>query len=203
MDKLIKIVILIVIICSVLLLLKNLIKTNYKNGESGNNKSIKEIEDYILNINSYKAKIKVTVTSNKNVNFYELEQEVIGLQKVEQTALSPDDLKGIKIVYKDGTLEITNTNYNLTKIYKDYPYISNNGLFLTSFLEEYRKAEEKEIKEENGKIKMTYKNEKNKYNIKQVLYINKSNLRPENLQIYDVNNECKVDIVYNEIEFNI
>ena len=203
MNKWAKLLIILVIIFCIVLFLKNLLKSNYKKEESGNTKSIKEIEEYILNINSYKAKIKVTVTSNKNVNFYELEQEVNGVQKIEQTAISPEDLKGITMVYKDGTLEITNTKYNLTKIYKDYPYISNNGLFLTSFLEEYRKAEEKEITEENGKIKMSYKNKKTKYNNKQVLYINKSNLRPENLQIYDINNECKVDIVYNEIEFNI
>ena len=203
MDKLIKIVILIVIICSVLLLLKNLIKTNYKNGESGNNKSIKEIEEYILNINSYKAKIKVTVKSNKNVNFYEFEQQVKFPQSAYQIATSPESLAGVKFEYKDGKLEITNTQFNLSKIYEDYPYVSDNAMFLTSFLEGYRLSEEKEIIEENEKIIMTYKNKKNKYNNGQKLYINKSTLEPENLQIYDVNNDCKVDIVYNEIEFNI
>ena len=76
-------------------------------------------------------------------------------------------------------------------------------MFLTSFLEGYRSSEEKEIIEENEKIIMTYKHKKNKYNNEQKLYINKSTLEPENLQIYDVNNDCKVDIVYNEIEFNI
>ena len=60
-----------------------------------------------------------------------------------------------------------------------------------------------ELIEENDKIVMSYKKEKNKYTNKQKLYINKSTLKPENLQIYDINNDCRVDIVYNEIEFNI
>ena len=203
MNKWIKILIIVVAICSILLILKNFIKTNYKKEESGNNKNIEEIEEYILNINSYKAKIKVTVKSNKNVNFYEFEQEVKFPQTATQIATSPESLEGIKIAYKDGILEITNTQFNLSKIYKDYPYVSDNIMFLTSFLEGYKTAEDKEIIEENDKIVMSYKKEKNKYTNKQKLYINKSTLKPENLQIYDINNDCKVDIVYNEIEFNI
>ena len=203
MNKWIKILIIVVAICSILLILKNFIKTNYKKEESGNNKNIEEIEEYILNINSYKAKIKVTVKSNKNVNFYEFEQEVKFPQTATQIATAPESLEGIKIAYKDGILEITNTQFNLSKIYKDYPYVSDNIMFLTSFLEGYKTAEDKEIIEENDKIVMSYKKEKNKYTNKQKLYINKSTLKPENLQIYDINNDCRVDIVYNEIEFNI
>ena len=203
MNKWIKILIIVVAICSILLILKNFIKTNYKKEESGNNKNIKEIEEYILNINSYKAKIKVTVKSNKNVNFYEFEQEVEFPQTATQIATSPESLEGVKIAYKDGILEITNTQFNLSKIYKDYPYVSDNIMFLTSFLEGYKTAEDKEIIEENDKIVMSYKKAKNKYTNKQKLYINKSTLKPENLQIYDINNDCRVDIVYNEIEFNI
>lgn len=203
MNKWIKILIIVVAICSILLILKNFIKTNYKKEESGNNKNIEEIEEYILNINSYKAKIKVTVKSNKNVNFYEFKQEVKFPQTATQIATAPESLEGIKIAYKDGILEITNTQFNLSKIYKDYPYVSDNIMFLTSFLEGYKTAEDKEIIEENDKIVMSYKKEKNKYTNKQKLYINKSTLKPENLQIYDINNDCRVDIVYNEIEFNI
>ena len=43
----------------------------------------------------------------------------------------------------------------------------------------------------------------NKYNNKQILYIDKATLEPKNLQVYDINNELRVDIIYNEIELNI
>ena len=203
MNKWIKIILILTIIFCISLILRNFIKSNYKTEESGNNKSIKEIEEYILNINSYKAKIEVTITSNKNVNFYTLEQEVKFPQTVIQIATSPEDLKGIKFIYKDGILEISNTKYNLAKIYKDYPYISNNVLFLTNFIEKYKNAEKKDIIEKNNKIEMSYESKINKYNHKQKLYINKATLLPENLQVYDINNDCKVDIVYKEIELNI
>lgn len=202
MNKWLKIIIIITIILCTILIIKNFMKTDYKKEESGNNKNIKEIEEYMLNINSYKAKIKITVKSNKNVNFYELEQEVT-VNKTKQIATSPEDLKGIEITYENGTLQIKNTQYNLSKIYNNYPYIADNDLFLTSFIEEYRQAKNKEIKEENNKIKMSFKSEESKYDNNKILYINKSTLKPENLKIFDINNDCKVDIVYNEIEFNI
>ncbi len=201
MSKFIKIVIILIIILSLGLILKKLIRIDYKKGESGNNKSIQEIEKYFLNITSYKAKIEVTVTSNKNVNFYELTQEVNLPQVATQKTLAPEDLSGIEMIYQDGKLEIKNSKYNLSKIYNDYPYISNNGLFLTSFLESYRNSEEKNIEEKDGKIKMEYKSGENKYNNTQILYINKSDLKPESIQILDVNKDCKVNILYKEIEF--
>lgn len=202
MNKWLKIIIIITIILCTILIIKNFMKTDYKKEESGNNKNIKEIEEYMLNINSYKAKIKVTVKSNKNVNFYELEQEVT-VNQTKQIATSPEDLKGIEITYENGTLQIKDTQYNLSKIYNNYPYIADNDLFLTSFIEEYRQAKNKEIKEENNKIKMSFKSEESKYDNNKILYINKSTLKAENLKIFDINNDCKVDIVYNEIEFNI
>lgn len=206
MNKLLKILFIVFILFCVFLAFKNIIKTektDYKNEKSGNTKSINEIEQYILNVSSYKAKIEVTVKSNKNVNFYELSQEVKENNETKQIALAPKDLEGIEISYKDGVMQIKNTRYNLTTIYEDYPYISDNSMFLTSFIEGYRNAENKEIKEANNKIELSYETKKNKYNNKQKLYINKSSLLPENLQILNINNDTKVDILYKEIELNI
>ncbi len=209
MNKILKSIFIIFGVICVFLAIGNIIKIqkigkkDYKKDENGNTKNIKEIEQYILNVNSYKAKIKVTVKSNKNVNFYELMQEVKTNNETKQIALSPKDLEGIEISYKDGTIEVKNTRYNLTTIYKNYPYISDNSMYLTSFIEGYKKAENKEIKEVDNKIELSYETKKNKYNNKQKLYINKSTLLPENMQILNINNDTKVDILYNEIELNI
>lgn len=180
-----------------------LINFNYKNEQNGNNKNIQEIEEYFLNINEYNAKIQVTVTSNKNVNFYELSQEVKENKRAKQIANSPEDISGIEMSYENGILQVKNSKYNLTKIYNDYPYISNNQLFLTSFLEGYKSTEEKKIEEKEDKIIMSYKSGENKYNNTQVLYINKISLKPESLEILDVNKDCKVNILYKEIELGI
>ena len=203
MGKWFKIIAFIIIVIITLLICNFFIKTNYKTKESGNNKSIQEIEQYILNVTSYKAKIKVTVSSNKNANFYEFEQEVRGQSYSRQLALSPDSLSGMEIIYENGVITLQNTKYNLSQIYENYPYISTNSLFLTSFIEGYRNADEKEITQEDEKIQMSYISKVNKYNNKQILYINKASLEPQNLQVYDINNALKVDIIYNEIELNI
>ena len=203
MGKWFKILAFIIIVIITLLICNFFIKTNYKTKESGNNKSIQEIEQYILNVTSYKAKIKVTVSSNKNANFYEFEQEVRGQSYSRQLALSPDSLSGMEIIYENGVITLQNTKYNLSQIYENYPYISTNSLFLTSFIEGYRNADEKEITQEDEKIQRSYISKVNKYNNRQILYINKASLEPQNLQVYDINNALKVDIIYNEIELNI
>ena len=63
----------VIVIFVVLIFLIFFIKNHYKIFETGNNmsnKSIEEIEKYILNISSYEAKVSVTVESNKNTNKY-------------------------------------------------------------------------------------------------------------------------------------
>lgn len=203
MKRWIKLIIFLIILLCVVLIFKKIIKSDYKKDEIGNNKNIEEIEQYILNIESYKADIHITVTSNKNVNFYDFTQEVKMPETARQIAMSPDELAGVEILYENGTLQVKNSKYNLSKIYDNYPYISNNQLFLTSFLEGYRNADEKEIEEKENQIIMNYKSGQNKYNSIQTLYINKGSLRPESLQIMDINKDCKVNIEYKEIEFNI
>lgn len=203
MGKWFKILAFIIIVIITLLICNFFIKTNYKTKESGNNKSIQEIEQYILNVSTYKAKVKVTVSSNKNADFYEFEQEVRGQSYTKQLATSPEAISGMQLTYENGVLRIENTRYNLSKIYEDYPYITTNSLFLTSFIEGYRNSGISQIYEEDNKVKMIYDSKINKYNYKQILYINKSTLAPENLQIFDINNSLKIDIIYNEIELNI
>ena len=203
MKKCFKIFVFIVIIIVIILIFNFFIKTNYKIQQTGNNKSIKEIEQYILNIASYKANVKISIISNKNTNFYEFEQVVSGQSYSRQLVLSPSSLAGMEIIYEDGTITLKNTKYNLSRIYNNNPYVSTNSLFLTSFIEGYRNAETKEIVEIDGKIQMSFLSKINRYNYRQILYIDKSNLEPKKLQVYDINNELKVDIIYNEIELNI
>lgn len=97
-----------------------------------------------------------------------------------------------------------NTNLNLSKIYENYPKISENTLFLTDFIENYKNDDNKEIKEtDENTIVMEIKSEKNRYNACQKLYISKKNLKPEKLEIIEKNNNTRVYILYNEIEINI
>ena len=49
--------------------------------------------------------------------------------------MKPENIEGVTISYKDENLEIKNSNLNLSKIYNNYPYLSDNLLWLSSFCE--------------------------------------------------------------------
>ena len=204
MKKAKLIIVFILIVSIVVLIISKILKNNNYNIEKiGNNMNIQEIEQYILNVNTYKAKIKVIVSSNKNANYYEFEQEVKGESYTKQQVLSPEEIAGMQMIYENGILKIFNTKYNMSKLYNNYPYVSDNSLFLTSFLRGYKNSEDKKIEEKDNEIIMSYNANKSKYNNQQKLYINKSTLNPTKVEIYDVNNNKKINIIYNEIELNI
>ena len=95
------------------------VKNNYKKFNIGNNitsKSIEEVENYILNINSYKAKIEVEVQSNKNENKYILMQKFAKPNISKQEVLEPSNVKGIETIYNGKDLTINNSNLGLSSI---------------------------------------------------------------------------------------
>ena len=241
-NKTILITILVLLIVSFLIGMKFLNKNYYNSGKFGNNTSIKEIEKTILNINSYKAEIEVTIKSNKNENKYKLYQEVKDGKEM-QKVIEPEILKGTEIIYENGNLQIKNTQINASKIYTNYPYIAKNELFLSDFLKNFNESSNKEIKKEENKIVFILRNGKI-YNQEQILTIEKNNSinnenkpqntnqndnenKPQNneqndnknknkdtnqndnnkmkmtMQIIDSNNNTKIYIIYNKIEFNI
>ena len=241
-NKIILITILVLLIVSFLIGIKLLNKNYYNSGKFGNNTSIKEIGKTILNINSYKAEIEVTIKSNKNENKYKLYQEVKDGKEM-QKVIEPESLKGTEIIYENSNLQIKNTQINASKIYTNYPYIANNELFLNDFLKNFNESSNKEIKKEENKIVFILRNGKI-YNQEQILTIEKNSSidnenkpqntnqndnenKPQNneqndnknknkdtnqngnnkmkmtMQIIDSNNNIKIYIIYNKIEFNI
>ena len=200
MKKTIFFIIICVIILSIIIIFIN---NNYKINKMGNNKSIQEIEQDILNIKTYKATITVTIKNNRNENNYKIMQEVTKDYE-KQVTTEPKEIEGLEMIYKDGKLEIKNTELNLSKIYENYPNVYENNLFLTQFLQSYQNEEDKSIKiTDENEIVMKVKTNKNKYNVTQLLYVNMKDFKPKKLEILDNNNNIKVYILYNEIEINI
>lgn len=197
------ILILIVIICF-------LIKINYKNKNLGNNmsnKNIEEIEEYILNISSYEAKIDVTITSNKNTNKYLLKQIYKKYKMSIQTVLEPSNIAGVETKYEDGTLTISNSKLNLVTIYDNYNYLVENYLWLDSFVADYiygKDNNESTIIKENDVVYMKTKtrNENNKYIYYKELIIDPKVGKPTKLLVQDANKNNLVYILYNEITVN-
>ena len=172
-------------------------KKSYETINIGNNnlnKTLEEVEDYILNIKEYTATIEVTVNSNKNSNKYLIKQNH------KQEVLEPDTIKGVKLTYKDSSLIVENSNLNLEKIYNNYPYIESNILWLNSFIEEYRNSEQRNITEKNEEIVMQIKRKNDKKIATEELILDKKTLKPTKLSIMDNSKNVMVYILYNEIE---
>ena len=195
-------IILILIITCIIFFLKN----GYKNLNIGNNKgnkSIKDVEEYILNISSYKAEIEVDVNSNKNNNKYIIKQKFISPNVTKQEVLEPSNIKGLEIVYDGKDLTINNTSLGLTSIYENYEYITDNCLWLQSFIEDYKASNENSIKQENNEIIMETKiRENNKYMTYKKLYIDDKTYKPTKMIVQNINKKNLIYISYKEIEID-
>lgn len=194
----------IILAIAILLVIISIIfsKKSYETINIGNNnlnKTLEEVEDYILNIKEYTATIEVTVNSNKNSNKYLIKQNHKE-KNDEQEVLEPDTIKGVKLIYKDSSLIVENSNLNLEKIYNNYPYIESNILWLNSFIEEYRNSEQRNITEKNEEIVMQIKRKNDKKIATEELILDKKTLKPTKLSIMDNSKNVIVYILYNEIE---
>lgn len=209
MKKLIKKPIIIVLILFLIVLMiyffinKNnkLFNKNFNIGNNITNKSIQEIEEYILNISSYEAELEVTVQSNKNTNKYILKQKYINSKLEEQVVVEPSNIEGLTILYENGKLTVNNTKLNLQTVYDNYEEITQNNLWLNSFIEEYKNNNNRSISEDSNYVIMTV-NTTNNYEKVETLYINKNTGNPEKMIIQDKNQKNMVYILYNEIRIN-
>jgi len=174
----------------------------YKNQNLGNNtnRSIKNLKDYILNISSYEATVEVNIISNKNTNKYILKQWYASPNIFKQEVQSPDNIKGLTIIYDGMNLKLQNTRLNLVKVYNGYSELSENILSLNGFIDKCKNLEVicNETQEEI-ELQIT---EVDKYTKYQILTINKKTGIPVKMEIMDENKKTLVYILYNEITIN-
>ena len=179
---------------------------NYKSLKNGNNniriKNEEDVNDYILNISNYEAKIEVIVKSNKNENKYIINQKCLDNYSYQE--MEYENNKKIIIEHKDNKVIIRNTSLKLEKIYESWEFLIENNLFLTTFVENFKETDEKEIlvNENYYVVNLKLKNISNKNVAYKSLYINKNNGKIEKLEIYDINKNRTIYILYKEITIN-
>lgn len=179
---------------------------NYKSLKNGNNniriKNEEDVNDYILNISNYEAKIEVIVKSNKNENKYIINQKCMDNYSYQE--MEYENNKKIIIEHKDNKVIIRNTSLKLEKIYESWEFLIENNLFLTTFVENFKETDEKEIlvNENYYVVNLKLKNISNKNVAYKSLYINKNNGKIEKLEIYDINKNRTIYILYKEITIN-
>lgn len=175
--------------------------TKSKKIKMGNNISSQEVIENILNISSYESIIEVEVNSNKNVNKYIIKQTYIAPDISEQEIIEPQNIKGIKIKKTKNELKVENTNLNISKIYSNYPYITNNCMDLNTFIEEYKQNEKQEYEEKDNEIILETENEENPYTKYRTLYISKETGKPTRMEIKDNSKKTLIYILYKEVKF--
>ena len=144
----------------------------------------------------------MTINSNKNSNKYKIKQ-ILNKDEEIQEMLEPANLSGVTISYKGGNLEVKNTALNLVKLYNNYPYITDNNLWLNSFIESYKDSENKEIEENEEEFIITLTSNKTENNIKyKKIYINKKDEKPTKMSLMDDSKNTIIYILYNEITLN-
>lgn len=180
---------------------------NLKFGNNLNNKTLQEIEEYILNISSYEAEIEIQVESNKNQTKYILKQSYVSPNIEKQIVKEPKNIEGLEATYDGNKLSLHNSKLNLTTVYENYQYLTENFLWLNSFIEDYKNTktigENTKLYEENGKVIMEV-NMQNKttYVSSKKLIIDKTAGKIEKLIVQDKNKKNLVYILYNEMKIN-
>ena len=199
-KKLNKKIIIFIIIIILLILIIFFFTNKTKKIKSGNNSSSQEIIDNILNISSYETVIEVEINSNKNTNKYIIKQKYIAPDISQQEIIEPENIQGIKIIKNKNELKIENSKYNLSKIYNDYEYMTDNCLDLNTFIENY-KLNGKEIYEEKDNEIILRIETNHKYNKYIELYISKETGKPTKMEIKDNSKNTLIYILYREVKF--
>lgn len=197
------IVIIILIVLGILFFIKNSDKSE-KTGNTKISKTVEGITEYILNMSSYEATIDIEIITNKNETKYKIEQKQIAPNIAKQTVLEPSNISGLTTTFDGTNLKIENSRINLTTIYENYQYLTENNLFLNYFIEDYKNEETSKAVEKDGMIIMETKckDSNNKYQTYKKLYINQNTAVPVKLEVQDNNKNTMVYILYNEIKIN-
>ena len=193
------ILLIVIVLIIYIIFQKNMSKTL----KNGNNMSNQEIENYILNITSYKTIVTVEIKSNKNSNKYILKQEYISPNLNKQEVIEPVNIAGVRIIRNENGITLENSRLELSSFFEGFKYLEDNCLDLSSFINDYSNSNKTEI-EENEEIivmKIALHNE-NKYKKYKKLYIKKETGKPIKMEIKDNNQKTTINILYNEIEIN-
>ena len=176
----------------------------YKNFNRGNNsnKQMDIAENFLNNTKKYIAEIDVTVNSNKNMINYKIRQEEDGAYSKEEI-IKGQNIEGLRLEIKDKRLKVTNTKFNLEKIYENYNLLSNNSLFLSTFIKEYKDKNNKiELEENEENIILGLEILDNRYIKYKKLYLDKKSEKPVKMVINNSYNKQITSIIYTSIEMN-
>ena len=170
---------------------------------NGNNKTINQdkIANKVLKrFKNYEATISTCVISNKNENYYEINQFVTE-DSMKMIINLPDNLRGIIIENTGNTLKILNTTLNMEKVYENYGLLVNNSLFLNT-IENDIQQNGFSLEKKDGEIilKVELKDSGSTYVKYKELYLD-DNYNPKKMIVKDDTKNVRIRIIYTDIKF--
>ncbi|MBQ4516110.1 MAG: hypothetical protein II978_04895 [Clostridia bacterium] len=166
-----------------------------------------KIHHYYNKMESYSAKVVLTVKGNRGDNVYELEQKVLKNDKMLSCVLSPDDVKGIQTI-KNG--EKVKVIYNGKEKHEleseasadlDLSYVNN-------FFSLYYRSEETSVSvsanvEKGGTTLLeTDLSDKSTRRQKASMLIDNNTLTPKNITVYDMGGNVVFIAEFVEFKYN-
>ena len=170
---------------------------------NGNNKTINQdkIANKVLKrFKNYEATISTCVISNKNENYYEINQFVTE-DSMKMIINLPDNLRGIIIENTGNTLKILNTTLNMEKVYENYGLLVNNSLFLNTIENDIQQnGFSLEKKDDEIILKLELKDSGSTYVKYKELYLD-DNYNPKKMIVKDDTKNVRIRIIYTDIKF--
>ena len=170
---------------------------------NGNNKTINQdkIANKVLKrFKNYEATISTCVISNKNENYYEINQFVTE-DSMKMIINLPDNLRGIIIENTGNTLKILNTTLNMEKVYENYGLLVTNSLFLNTIENDIQQnGFSLEKKDDEIILKVELKDSGSTYVKYKELYLD-DNYNPKKMIVKDDTKNVRIRIIYTDIKF--
>jgi len=155
-------------------------------------------------IENYEAEVIVTYFSNKNINKYQMLQQVkkgVGYRIVVTT---PESVAGnITISDASGVVQI-NTRLNLRFEQAAGQNEERSSIILTNFAEEFLSSSEQQIENMGNITILTIDRvHTNPYMANFALWLDSETLTPLRLNTYDIEGELRIEVIYQNIAINI
>lgn len=165
------------------------------------------IQDKLVNMESYSCEAEVTFYSNKGENKYTINQQAKNDGRYFLETTSPDSVKGNIILFDGNMLWQYNPNLDSKISVGDKDKMERKEICLFTFLENYLKSKDVALETANiDESIYTILEAKipggNKYFDSEKLFINNETKAPERLVIYDTEGKERVLVTYNNFVYN-
>ena len=165
------------------------------------------IQDKLVNMESYSCEAEVTFYSNKGENKYTINQQAKNDGRYFLETTSPDSVKGNIILFDGNMLWQYNPNLDSKISVGDKDKMERKEICLFTFLENYLKSKDVALETANiDESIYTILEAKipggNKYFDSEKLFINNETTLPERLVIYDTEGKERVLVTYNNFVYN-